>query len=350
MVAALRAGRVPGRLLYQSPAQARRWLAYHQAWSPSRTDSSLEALYRAAANVAGAAVTGANVTGANVAAGMAARSSGPGQERMAGVLLLGLGCGGGRKDAAVLEALAERGAASMGPEALTPAGRLAYAPVDAAPELVLEAAREARLRLPGVALHPLVADLSAAPSLARWPGGPVAGFQRLYTCYGMLPNMDHRTFPRWLAGLVGPGDRLLVSANLFPGDGGSPPASVRAGILAQYDNLPARRWYAGCLGELGLAAEAYALTVTTQPLQDAEGALAGAFQVVVRAEMRAEVGLSLLGETIRFGAGDALEVFHSNRFSAAAARQLLTGAGLRVLDTWLHGSGEEGIFACAGTA
>ena len=33
----LRAKKLPGKFLYESPAQAQRWLAYHQAYAPSRT-------------------------------------------------------------------------------------------------------------------------------------------------------------------------------------------------------------------------------------------------------------------------------------------------------------------------
>ena len=40
----LYARKLPGKFLYESPAQAQRWLAYHQAYSPSRTELALQAL------------------------------------------------------------------------------------------------------------------------------------------------------------------------------------------------------------------------------------------------------------------------------------------------------------------
>ncbi|MDH4248281.1 MAG: hypothetical protein OEW39_10735, partial [Deltaproteobacteria bacterium] len=44
-------GRIPGWYLYATGDQSRRWLAYHQAYAPSSTDSAVgtlyEALYRA---------------------------------------------------------------------------------------------------------------------------------------------------------------------------------------------------------------------------------------------------------------------------------------------------------------
>ena len=42
LVADLREGQIPGRFLYDSPAQSARWLAYHEAWSPARTDSDVQ--------------------------------------------------------------------------------------------------------------------------------------------------------------------------------------------------------------------------------------------------------------------------------------------------------------------
>ena len=346
LLEALRARRVPGRLLYRSAEQARRWLDYHRAWSPSRTDSSLGALYRRAAQE----------TVTEMVAEIAVEAAGDGGGEPI-PLLMGLGCGGGIKDAEVLAALAHGGGDG-----------LAYAPVDVSPELVLRACGEAARRAPGVALYPLVADLSAEPPLSRWPPAsqwPPASAKgsrrRLFTAYGLLPNLHHRAFPRWLAGLAGPGDRLLVSANLIPEgavgasqtDASQTDASCgpAAGILAQYDNPLARRWYAGCLAELGIPPKAYHFSIESLPLEDRRGPLAGAFQVSVRAHLKDSVRVRPGGPgpeagEIVYPAGETLSVFHSNRFTAGAAVLLLEAAGLSVIRRWIHPSGEEGIFAC----
>ena len=44
----LRTRQLPGKFLYDSPAQAQRWLAYHQAYTPSRTEPALLHLYQQA--------------------------------------------------------------------------------------------------------------------------------------------------------------------------------------------------------------------------------------------------------------------------------------------------------------
>ena len=192
-------------LLYRSPAQAERWLAYHRAYSPSRADGAVRALY-------------------GEAFAEAAR-------RYAGQPLryVSLGCGGGVKDRQFLEARLEArlevplehrmaGSAPTPADPLEEPRRTAYLPLDASPALVMEAALEVRGAFPELPIHPLVADLSAEPGLAGWLGGTGLrdGASTLATCFGMLPNLDPETFPVYLFRLLAAGDRLLVSANLSP--------------------------------------------------------------------------------------------------------------------------------------
>jgi uncharacterized SAM-dependent methyltransferase len=310
LLEALRAGRVPGAHLYQSPAQAQRWLAYHAAWSPSRADAALHEVYAAAARAA------------------AARVSGP-------ALVLGLGSGGGRKDARLLAAL-------------TPGARgapLHYAPVDASAALAAEAALHVRAERPGTLPHLLVADLETLPALGPWLAGTgVGALPRVLTCYGMLPNMDAGRFPAWVAGLLRAEDALLISANLSPRG----LATDGARIAAQYDNPPARAWYAGALSELGVAAAAHALEIGAEPLPAPLAGLPAnaAWQVAVRARLREALTLAVHGERLDYPAGQRLAVFHSLRFTAEGARALLEGAGLRVRERWLGAGGEEGVFLC----
>src|SRR4029434_8635857 len=75
----LRTRKLPGKFLYDSPAQAQRWLAYHQAYSPSRTEPALLALYQQAC-----------------AAALQALSP-------SALHYVSLGCGGGNKDALCLQ-------------------------------------------------------------------------------------------------------------------------------------------------------------------------------------------------------------------------------------------------------
>ena len=316
-------GRIPGWYLYATGDQSRRWLAYHQAYAPSSTDSAVgtlyEALYRA------------------------------GSRRIAGrpVHLLGLGAGSGQKDADLLTLLA-------GEDARTP-GLLAYTPLDISVPLALQAAARARSELLDLDIHPLVADLEAHPDLASWlVARERACFAhlneppvRLITCFGVLPNQPLPGFLSWLRALLRPGDLLMLSTNLSPE--GLTQDSTR--ILAQYDNPFARAWYSAALAELGLASSPEELAVTAEPLThlpDFPGEQGQAWRIVARLTPGLETILNTAGKAFAVGPRRPLEVFHSQRVTATALERILISEGLSPHGTWLGARGEEGICLCAG--
>jgi uncharacterized SAM-dependent methyltransferase len=301
---ALAERRLPGHLLYEGPGQAERWLAYHQAWSPSRLEQSLQALYREAFAAAGAALAGAPLHAVS------------------------LGCGGGRKDGDLLEALAPN---------LRDASH--YTPLDASAALVNEAARHVAQRHPRVTQHPIEADLEAEPELGPWLTEQDSGrLPRLFTCFGMIPNFDPERFPRYLARLVRPQDGLLFSANLSPQGF----EADQARILRQYDNPEARAWYRGALEALGIAASDVELSVAAQALSP-DG---GRWQITVQARLLRKVRAKAGGVAVPLPADERLRVFYSNRFTRAAIRDTLATAGLAIAQEWVQEMGEEGIFWC----
>src|SRR5437868_4622254 len=103
LLRSLRTGQVNHKFHYDSLKQTQKWLALHQAYSPSRTDDDCAAIYdlsfAAAANRIGAPA----------------------------IHLIGLGCGGGQKDTRLLRLLRERGR------------KLAYTPSDVSVAMVLVA-------------------------------------------------------------------------------------------------------------------------------------------------------------------------------------------------------------------
>ncbi|MBI4083477.1 MAG: L-histidine N(alpha)-methyltransferase [Candidatus Lambdaproteobacteria bacterium] len=334
---ALEARRVPGFWLYGSPAQIGRWLAYHDAYSPSRDADTLRRLYRTAFDVALARLGTAQLDQGRLDR---ARPAGavPGR---AGLHLVSLGCGGGGKDLEALAAFHGPRAGAAGPR--PPDAH--YTPVDASAAMLSEACGRVGAAFPGVAIHPLVADLEAAPDLAGWwAGEPSARLPRLVTCFAMLSNFEPAPFCAWLRGLLRGGDVLLLSAHLTPG--GFPAGA--GPILAQYDNPAARGWLAGALTELGLDAAAYELTCRAVA---AAGAVAGAgaeetWQVAVEAALRRSATLAPFGRSIALRAGERLRVFHSNRFTLASAAAVLAAAGLQPVQRWSDAAGEEGLFLC----
>src|SRR5262245_50977201 len=180
LLASLRARQIKHKFLYDSLRQTQKWLALHQACSPARTDPDCVAIYDASF-----------VTAAN---------------RMASprVTVISLGCGGGQKDAQLLQQLAAQGDA------------VACVPCDVSTAMVL-VAQQANAALTSNC-WPMVFDLERADDLpAAFDGVVPHDSVRLVTFFGMIPNFEPRTIMPRLASLVGPEDSLLISANLAPG-------------------------------------------------------------------------------------------------------------------------------------
>ena len=300
----LRARRLPGRLLYDSPAQAQRWLAYHQACSPSRTEPELLALYERAFD--------------------AAIRIAPQDQPLHYV---SLGCGGGNKDALFVRRARDRGA-------------LHVSPTDTSAALVLETMIRLQAVLPALSASPLVVDLATEPDLGPWLAQQEAGGAcRVFGCFGIIPNFDPTALLAYLRRLMRPDDLLLLSANLSPGPYGSAAAQR---ILPQYDNPLAHAWFTGLLDSLGFADADLQLSVQAQPLRE-DGRI---WRIQADACVLQEVQLTLYEESFDFREGETLEVFFSNRFTPAALPQILGDAGFNVSQTWVLESQEEGIYLC----
>jgi len=300
----LRARKLPGKFLYESPAQAQRWLAYHQAYSPSRTEPALLALYDQAFQAALQALS------------------------PSALHYVSLGCGGGNKDALFLQQAASHCAA------------LVCTPLDTSAALVVETLLRIHSALPTLTTAPLVVDLDVAPALTPWLSQhETPAHRRLLSCFGMLPNFAYQTFLPYIRSLMRPGDMLLLSANLSPGLY----ADAVARILPQYDNPLARAWYAGLLDSLGFTASQIQLTVYPHLLQP-DGHI---WQIRAAATVQQQMQLTVYNETFRFAAGESLEVFFSNRFTPQIIPQVLADAGLSLVQTFRFDSQEEAIYLCA---
>ena len=300
----LRTRKLPGKFLYESPAQAQRWLAYHQAYSPSRTDPALLTLYQQAFQAALQALS------------------------PSALHYISLGCGGGNKDALFLQ------------QARSHCPTLLFTPMDTSVALVVETMLRIQSTLPALLIAPLVVDLETEPALTPWLSQhETAASQRLLACFGMLPNFAYRTFLPYVRSLMRPGDMLLLSANLSPGLY----SDAVARIVPQYDNPLAHAWYTGLLDSLGFAASQIQLAVHTQLLRP-DGHI---WQIRAAVTMRQPVQLTLYDEVYPFALGESLEVFFSTRFTSQAMPAVLAEAGFTLLQTWLFASQEEAIYLCA---
>ncbi len=300
----LRAHRLPMKFLYDSPAQAQRWLAYHHAYAPASTMPEVSASYQRAMQ-------------------HALQVLGP-----CALHYISLGCGSGSKDAWCLRQAVAQGTA------------LSFTPMDTSAALVIETLLRIRRDFPDLPSLPLVVDLETAPDLEAWLcQQETVTSRRLLACFGMIPNFEHAPFLQYIRSLMRPGDLLLLSANLSPG----PYAATSAHILPQYDNSLARAWFAGALESLGIPLAHSHLIVQSQPLRP-DGHI---WQIQAQATFRRPVTITLYGESFAFMPGETLLLFFSTRFTPQIFPDVLAAAGLTVLQKWLFASQEEGIYLCA---
>ena len=213
---ALRCGGVAPRLLYETPAQALKWLAVHRRWSPAIAARGRR-FYRAALEEIARAFPGAT-------------------------RVVSLGCGNGAKDLLLLRALRRL------------EGRVEYVPCDAGAELVARAASLCRKEAEG-GCRPMVADLARVRILARRLAAlPPSDGQRIVLFLGMLPSLEPTDARRILQAILHPGDALVVSANLLP-----PGTCAARRVMAQYDNRETRAWLLELPRALGWPSHAKAL-------------------------------------------------------------------------------------------
>jgi L-histidine Nalpha-methyltransferase len=303
LLASLRTRRLNHKFLYDSVKQTQQWLALHQACSPSRTDPACAAAYD------------------HAFAATATRFPTP------RLHLIGLGCGGGQKDARLLKRLQDSGS------------QVSYTPVDVSTAMVLVARDTVLNVIPDDACSPLVCDL-ASPELDLphlLDDLSIPGAARLLTFFGMLPNFEPQVILPRLAALVQPSDALLLSANLAPGSDYT--VGVEK-ILPLYDNALTRDWLMTFLLDLGVerADGQLAFRIEEDPAGYDLKRVAAYFQFLRPGTIQVD------SERFEFPSGDAIRLFFSYRHTPDRIDHLLRQHGLQVRDQWITPSQEEGVF------
>ena len=303
LLESLRSRQVNHKFHYDSVKQSNQWLALHQAYSPSRTDADCAAVYdQGFAEAIGRIEAGS-------------------------VHLMGLGCGGGQKDARLLQLMHKAGK------------QVAYTPSDVSVAMVLVAREAALSVMPDKDCHPLVCDLATADDLAGILQGQTnPDAARLVTFFGMIPNFEPQIILPRLAGLLRPADYLLFSANLAPGSDYS--AGVQR-ILPLYDNELTRDWLMTFLLDLGVERDDGKLRFTVE-----DDAASGLKRVAANFYFERTRQVMVEGETFEFRAGENIRLFFSYRHTPEKVRSLLGKYGIKILGQWITKSEEEGVFLC----
>jgi uncharacterized SAM-dependent methyltransferase len=302
LLASLRTRQVNHKFHYDSVKQTQKWLALHEAHSPARYDANCLATYERAF--------------AESITVIKARQ----------IHVVGLGCGGGQKDAQLIRQLQALGK------------KVLYTPSDVSTAMTL-VAREAMLKLlPAQHIFPFVCDLATGEDLptelfSRSPKSAT----RLVTFFGMIPNFEPRQIVPKLTELLRPNDFLLFSANLSPGKNY---AAGMEKILPQYDNPLTRDWLLAFLFDLGVAASdgQFHFSIETGGL--------GLKRFVANFTFRRARQITVSGETFTFARGESIRLFFSYRYTPKRVTKLLANHGFAVGGQWITTSEEEGVFLC----
>jgi L-histidine Nalpha-methyltransferase len=301
LLKSLRTRRVNHKFHYDSVKQTQKWLALHQAYSPTRNDTDCRAIYAKCFKAAAENIKAKNIH------------------------LIGFGCGGGQKDTRLLRLLKGRGR------------KIFYTPCDVSAAMVLVARKAALAVVPEKNCFPFVCDLATANDL---PSLLVTRHPSLVTFFGMIPNFEPPEILPKLASLVRRKDFLLFSANLAPG---KDYAGGMEKILPQYDNDLTRDWLMTFLLDLGVERRDGELRFAI------EDGRFGLKRVIARFHFISPHRIEMDGKRFNFKTGDSIQLFFSYRYTPERVQKILARFGLEVCNQWIAKSGEEGVFFCRRT-
>lgn len=305
LLESLRSRKIAHKFHYDSVKQTQKWLALHQQYSPSRNDAACRNAYENSFKTVARQVSGKTAH------------------------VIGLGCGGGQKDTALIKKLK------------VPGRKVFYTPCDVATAMVLTARRTALSILPENCCLPLVCDLQNADDLPPAFNLAAAGKAvRVITFFGMIPNFEPQEIMPKLASLVRRGDFLLFSANLAPGENY---AEGVGKILPQYDNGPTRDWLTTFLWDLGIERADGGLSFGI------ETGNAGLKRVVAGFKFQRTRQIRVHDKSFTFRRGQVIRLFFSYRYTPERIRTILARRQLRITEEWILDSEEEGIFLCRKT-
>jgi L-histidine Nalpha-methyltransferase len=302
LLESLRTRKINHKFHYDSVKQTQKWLALHQIYSPTRNDENCREIYQKSFESAVVKI------------------------KSKSVYVIGLGCGGGQKDARLLKLLKARGK------------EIFYMPCDVSSAMVLTARQTALAVLPEENCFPFVCDLATADDLpAVFDSRFTIHDSRIATFFGMIPNFEPQDILPKLVSLIHRKDFLLFSANLAPGKNYA--AGVEK-VLPQYDNAPTRDWLMTFLLDLGVKKSDGQLKFTIET-----GGF-GLKRIVARFHFTRARRIEIESERFEFRAGDSIQLFFSYRYTPERVCKILTSHKFKVCEQWIAKSEEEGVFLC----
>ena len=220
LASSLRANRLDPKLLYVTPRQAELWREVSLKHSPIHANPEFTRIYREAS--------------ARIVEEMRAEK----------IHLVGLGPGTGRKEAELASLLQAHGS------------EVRFTAIDVSRDLVEEASKRVAATGASADRH-LVCDLAELDEIKHWLDADGLETPRLFTFFGIVPNLEPKFVAKMLRELLRPGDLLLASVHLAPVSEGIGIDAAMNKIVSQYDNAETLAW-------LGEAMEQWKLNARMQ--------------------------------------------------------------------------------------
>ena len=205
LAASLRANRLDPKLLYVTPRQAELWREVSLKHSPIHTNPEFTRIYREAY--------------ARVVEEMRAEK----------IHMVGLGPGTGLKEAELAKQMCSKG------------HEVSFSAIDVSRHLVEEASKRVLTTGSSADRH-LVCDLAELEYIKNWLDSGDPETPRLFTFFGVVPNLKPDFVAKLLGEILRPGDVLLASVHLAPVSEGVDIDAAMNTILPQYDNAETLAW------------------------------------------------------------------------------------------------------------
>lgn len=290
------------RFHYMTQRQAQLWMEVHRRHAPLFGNSEFVSIFRRAA--------------LDLAMDLAGKP----------VHVVGVGSGGGEKEACVLSALHASGC------------HVTYTPLDVSMELAFQSA-EAGAVYVCEEIHPVVGDISASEELGVWPRAE--GQRRVFTFFGLAPNIAPSSFSLVLSRALGPDDALLLSANLAPVSASDVSLDaqrrVSVEILPQYDNLETRLWLKQVLVDWGIS------DYLGEPCFDVQE-IDSVWGIAADCQWLSDVRFEWEGKIFEALKGHKLRLFFSLRYTVDGLRRMLRERGLNLGEGFVTSCGQEGVW------
>ena len=185
-----------------------------------------------------------------------------------------------------------------------------------------------------------VMDLDAVKELRIQLDQKCLREQRIYTFFGLVPNLAPESVVFILKEIMRPGDQLLLSANLAPvlKEDESDGERALKKILPQYRNKETREWLSLLFQEQGIK------WGCLSPLRFGVEKGKGYRSVVVRTEIKNDFEWVLGSTILKMKKGESLKVFQSRRWTPKAFEGWMRENGFKIRASEITPNREEGVW------